>query len=127
MLMSDARGIGSGTFNPSIFRHLLMDLGGTSALQIVSSSPNTACLNTASRNQTSKAFSYSVAGKAQQCSPGFELQWDGSPDQSPYNFTVIPLTQSYYPFDVVIDEKSGYSSDWVLNMTSGTRFTVLMK
>lgn len=101
--------------------------GGSSEVQIVASAPQTNCLNTAALNQTSKQFSFSVAGQAKQCKAGFEVLWDGSSEDAPYNFTVIPLDQSYYPFDVKVDESSGWTNDWVLNMTAGTRFTIVMK
>lgn len=140
MLMSDGRGMGSGAYRvmkPSGYctgpnskpssGTITHVTGGTSNTQIVSSSRVTECLNTASSNQTDKEFGFSVAGVARQCETGFELSWDGTGQNAPYNFTVVPLQQGYYPFDVPISESTGWTRDWTVNMTQGMRFTVVMK
>lgn len=58
---------------------------------------------------------------------GLDLSWTGGTDGQPYNFSVIPLDQSFFPYDVPLDNTNSYESNWVVNMTTGTRFTIMMK
>jgi hypothetical protein len=47
----------------------------------------------------------------------------------PHSFTIAPLDASYNPWDLVLAEVSreGNSTIEQVNMTVGTRFTVMMK
>lgn len=103
------------------------DPGGSSQIRRVEVSGRTSCLYTASANQTDKAFGFSVSGVAEQCERGFELAWDGPRQYEPYNFTVVPLDQSFWPYDVILERGRSSMSDWKLNMTTGARFTIMMK
>ena len=105
----------------------LIPSGGSSEVQAVASSNSTSCLNTAAQNSTARDFSFDVSGTAAQCASGFELKWTGLTVDGPYNFTVIPLDQGLFPYDVLLDTELSYESDWTMNMTGGTRFTVMMK
>ena len=40
--------------------------------------------------------------------------------------SVIPLDQAFYPYEVSLNGE-GYDGDWQVNMTAGTRFTIMMK
>jgi hypothetical protein len=111
MFMSDSRGFGSG---------------GSSEIQVVGASSNTSCLNTISVNATNPDFSFSPAGRARECLKGFDLTWNSSPTDQPYNMSIIPLDQAFYPYEVEL-ANGGYDADWRVNMTAGTRFTVMMK
>ena len=97
--------------------------GGSAEIQIVGASNRTACLNTVAKNATGQEFSFSVSGKASQCQDGFDIAYTGV-NADPYNFTVVPLDQSIFPFDVPVS--NGFL-DWTVNMTTGTRFTIMMK
>ena len=55
------------------------------------------------------------------------MSWSGGTEDGPYNFTVIPLDQGLFPFDVPLERGVKSMSDWMLNMTAGTRFTITMK
>lgn len=111
-MMSDAHGIGSG---------------GTGEIQQTGSSPSTSCLNTVSENVTSQDFSFSVAGVAEQCNSGFQVSWNADSSLDPVNFTVLPLDQGFFPFDVRVDNSATYINSWTMNLTEGTRFSVMMK
>lgn len=110
--MSDVTGLGSG---------------GSSQIHRVSVSNQTDCLYTANQNASATDFRFTVSGVAEQCKRGFELGWSGSRQDGPYNFTVVPLDQSFKPFDVALKEDATSMSDWTLNITSGSRFTIMMK
>ncbi|KAK4690066.1 CDP-diacylglycerol---serine O-phosphatidyltransferase, partial [Tremellales sp. Uapishka_1] len=110
VVLSDATGFGSG---------------GSSEIQATQTSNSTACLSTQSSNQTSLDFTFSVAGIAEQCQRGLELTWSGGEEDGPYNMTVVPCDQGFFPFDVVLDTTQRYETDWVMNMTSGSRFTLV--
>ena len=111
-MVADANGLGSG---------------GSSEIQAVQNSQRTACLNTASQNQTANEFTFDVAGQAKQCFEGLEVAWTGDSSGAPYNFTIVPLDQSFYAFDVAAEGGRSYINDWQMNLTMGQRFTVMMK
>ena len=87
------------------------------------------CVGSAPANQTGIEFSFQLAGQDEQCMAGFDLDWSaGSSQDGPYNFTVIPLDQSFMPYDVPLSSRGPEEeSDWKLNLTAGSRFTVMMK
>jgi len=101
--------------------------GGSSQIRRVQVSNLTDCLYTAQQNQTSLDFTFSLSGVAEQCERGFEMAWSGGREDGPYNFTVIPLDQSFRPYDVPLEDGVRSMSDWTLNMTAGARFTIMMK
>ena len=114
----------SVSFGGSLFTNSFA--GGSSEVQFVQQSNDTSCLETASTNATEREFTFTVSGVAQQCNRGFELSWSGQESAGPYNFTVIPLDQKFFPYDVVIEDRVHSLSDWQLNMTEGSKFTVMM-
>nr|XP_031858479.1 uncharacterized protein CI109_006124 [Kwoniella shandongensis]KAA5525551.1 hypothetical protein CI109_006124 [Kwoniella shandongensis] len=111
VVMSDANGLGTG---------------GSSEIQRVQPSNDTTCLDTASYNSTSLDFTFTVSGQAVQCERGFETSWTGGKEDGPYNFTVVPLDQGFNAYDVPLEEGVTSQSSWQLNMTAGSRFTILM-
>lgn len=128
VFMGDANGVGTGAALLCLRQRVeLICVGGTSEVQIVQASGSTECLNTAAANQTDNAFSFSVSGVAQQCETGFALAWNGARADGPYNATVIPLDQQWMPYDVTFDQTEYYEANWKLNLTTGSRFTVMMK
>jgi len=112
---------------PDTTRCFCLTTGGSSQVRRVQVSDQTDCLYTAQQNQTSLDFTFSLSGVAEQCERGFEMAWSGGREDGPYNFTVIPLDQSFYPFDVELEDGVRSMSDWTLNLTAGTRFTIMMK
>ncbi|WVQ74718.1 hypothetical protein IAR50_004322 [Cryptococcus sp. DSM 104548] len=119
VMMNDANGIGTG---------------GTSEAAVVqpintttSPSPSpTSCLRTAALNTTSLDFTFNLAGSCSQCAPGLEMSWTGGSEMEPYNYTLIPLDQGFLPWTVTIPEGETWRDYWRVNMTSGTRFTMIM-
>jgi hypothetical protein len=95
-------------------------------IQAVGYSRDTSCLYDYG-NSSNLDFTYTVSGVAQQCQRGFELAWTGGEERAPYNFTVIPCDQSFRPFDVVLEDGVTSMSDWKMNLTGGSNFTVMMK
>jgi hypothetical protein len=100
--------------------------GGSSEIQVVGASSQTQCLNTISANATDQQFSFSPAGRARECLKGFDITWNGGAQDGPYNMSVVPLDQAFYPYEVGLSN-GGYDANWRVNMTAGTRFTVMMK
>lgn len=74
-------------------------------------------------------FTFTASGSTQQCGSDFALSWVDMLGIGPYNYTVLPLDTSTSPFDVVL--KGGPTTTgetgWAVNMTAGTRFTIMMK
>jgi hypothetical protein len=58
---------------------------------------------------------------------GFATSWTASTADEPYNYTVLPLDQGFFPFEVPLSTSRNYDGDWQLNLTTGTRFTIAMK
>ena len=85
-----------------------------------------ACLNTAERNQTQMTWSVETfQDNIVQCKPSFPLDWSQTVQtgQAPFNMTVISLDQSFDPYDV--DFGSNSTADWVVNLEAGSDFTVM--
>ena len=100
------------------------------ALQIVQPSSNTSCFPGAA--PVKKDFDFQVYGDVAQCQQTFGIAWTTSPGLAPYTCTIVPLDASYNPWQVLLtDNSDGGSSNasqlWQVNMTSGTRFTIMMK
>ncbi|GFZ49910.1 hypothetical protein JCM24511_07313 [Saitozyma sp. JCM 24511] len=100
--------------------------GGVSEVQQVAGSQSAACLNTASKNQTASQFFWSVSGQENQCHTGFDFIWSATTVDEPYNYTVLPLDRGFYPFDVALPTDHDYEFSSILNLTAGTRFTIVM-
>ncbi|ORY20574.1 hypothetical protein BCR39DRAFT_83261 [Naematelia encephala] len=116
--MSDADGIGGG---------------GVTTVSQVAPSNDSSCLGTAQFNLTQNMFAFNLTGALQPCTDpstgdGMRIEWNGAQEDAPYNMTVIPCDQSYVPFEVPLNyTPSGLAAaDWRVNMTSGSRFTVMM-
>jgi hypothetical protein len=98
-----------------------------SEIQQVAGSQSAACLNTASKNQTASQFFWSVSGQANQCHTGFDFICSATTVDEPYNYTVLPLDRGFHPFDVALPTDHDYEFSSILNLTAGTRFTIVMK
>lgn len=102
-------------------------VGGSSEVQVVGAGNVTSCLNTISANATTQTFNFSPAGRARQCLKGFDVSWNNvNPADQPYNMSVVPLDQGFYPYEVEL-ANGGFDGDWQVNMTTGTRFTLMLK
>ncbi|ODO04489.1 hypothetical protein I350_05092 [Cryptococcus amylolentus CBS 6273] len=120
--MSDANGMGTGgTSEASIVQPMLSNTTNTTLL-----SSQAPCLRTASENVTSLDFTFWLAGTTVQCAKGLEVQWSGGKEMEPYNITVVPLDQRYLPWDISLATGVSWGNQFVMNMTAGTRFTLMM-
>ncbi|TYJ52081.1 hypothetical protein B9479_007316 [Cryptococcus floricola] len=120
--MSDANGMGTGgTSEASIVQPMLSNTTNTTVL-----SSQAPCLRTASTNVTSLDFTFWLAGTTVQCAKGLEVQWSGGKEMEPYNITVVPLDQRYLPWDIRLASGVSWANQFVMNMTAGTRFTLMM-
>lgn len=74
-------------------------------------------------------FTFAVSGRTDQCDNKLELSWQDNLGIGPYNFTILPLDTSTNPFDVRLRGGGTTTGEtgWVMNMTAGTRFTIMMK
>jgi hypothetical protein len=108
---------------------LSLSLGGVNPVQIqnVGLGPDSACLNNVVTH--TRDFTFTASGATTQCEDDFAISWVDNFGLGPYNFTVIPLDTSTNPFDVLL--KGGPTTTgemgWAVNMTAGTRFTIMMK
>jgi hypothetical protein len=100
---------------------------GALVVQAVQSSQDVSCLDTALSNKTDREFLYTVSGDVVECTQSFHLEWDATASDAPYNFSVIPLDGGYHPFVVPITDLNATSYDWIVNLTAGSFFTVMMK
>jgi hypothetical protein len=86
-----------------------------------------ACLSTASRNQTNMPFSVETFdSNIIQCKKSFRLDWSQTAANGvpPFNMTVISLDQKFDPFNVDFGNQS--MVDWQVNLKAGSRFTFMM-
>ena len=97
------------------------------AIQIVQASDDSFCLAAAS--PAKKDFDFQVYGSVTQCDRSFGVTWTTTVGTAPYGCTIVPLDTSYNPWDVLLTEPGSLddSAIWRVNMTSGTRFTVIMQ
>jgi hypothetical protein len=74
-------------------------------------------------------FTFAVSGQTTQCEDDFAISWQDNFGLGPYNFTVLPLDTSTNPFDVLLKGGGTTTGEtgWAVNMTAGTRFTIMMK
>ena len=63
------------------------------------------------------------------CQDDFQVSWLDQVGVGPYNFTVLPLDSSSNPWDQQLTGggTTTGASGWAVNMTTGTRFTIMMK
>lgn len=101
-------------------------LGGSSVIQVTQPGSST-CELSGSSNHTTQTFSFNASGTAAQCSDNFHLDWDYSQDQAPYNVSIVPLDQSFRSFSVRMSSRAEGSSNWVVNLQAGIKFTVMFK
>lgn len=99
--------------------------GGVSPVQQVGAGPSD-CLSSASFNLTQQLFSFNASGSTGECDGNFRLIWDGTPNQGPYNVSIIPLDGGYAPWVIPLQSGSQHY-DWQVNLTAGSYFTVMMK
>jgi hypothetical protein len=83
----------------------------------------------AAASPAKKDFDFQVYGSVTQCDRSFGVTWTTTVGTSPYGCTIVPLDTSYNPWDVALTEPGSLddSAIWRVNMTSGTRFTVIMQ
>jgi len=80
-----------------------------------------------------KIFDFQVYGTLAECDYSLAVAWrntsSNSSESLPHSFTIAPLDASYNPWDWVLGDsiKRGDTEILRVNMTSGTRFTVMMK
>lgn len=88
------------------------------------------CSGTLSTRRTDLATYVTLGGTIRQCDSfkGYMTSSGGRPGID-YNFTVMPLDQSFTAFDVDIDpeEESKGIWNWVVGMTQGMKFTIMFK
>lgn len=77
----------------------------------------------------SQDFTFTVAGATSMCEDDFEVSWLDQVGVGPYNFTVLPLDSSSNPWEESLTGggTTTGASGWAVNMTTGTRFTIMMK
>lgn len=63
------------------------------------------------------------------CEDDFQISWQDTVGSGPHNFTVLPLDSSANPWEQVLTGggTTTGASGWRVNMTTGTRFTIMMK
>jgi hypothetical protein len=97
------------------------------AIQIVQPSSDDSCFAAAS--PVKKDFDFQVYGSVTQCDRSFGVTWTTTVGKAPYGCTIVPLDSSYNPWKVELAEEGSIDSSavWRVNMTSGTRFTIIME
>ena len=91
------------------------------------SGPTSNCLDSVVTR--TRDFTFTVAGSTAMCEDDFEISWVDTLGTGPYNFTVLPLDSSTSPWDQPLTGggTTTGASGWNVNMTTGTRFTIMMK
>lgn len=94
---------------------------------MVGSGPNSDCLEDVLAH--TKDFTFTVSGTTAMCEDDFQISYQDTLGNGPHNFTVLPLDSSTGPWDQPLLGGQSYTgpSNWVVNMTTGTRFTIMMK
>ena len=94
-------------------------------LQRVGESTDASCLTNIS--PVPQEFTFTTFGNAAACQDDFHIAWQDQVGRSPYSMTVVPLDTSYNPWDVALTGgviQPDYA--WTVNMTAGTKFTLIM-
>jgi hypothetical protein len=96
-------------------------------IQMAGSGPNSACLDSVLAH--SKDFTFTVSGSTAMCESNFQISYVDTLGNGPHNFTVLPLDASTGPWDQPLVGGASYDgpSSWNVNMTTGTRFTIMLK
>lgn len=96
-------------------------------VQVVGLGTDSSCLTNVIAH--SQDFTFTVAGSTAMCERSFELSWQDQVGTGPYNFTVLPLDSSTSPWDQVLTGggTTTGAAEWAVNMTTGSRFTIMMK
>jgi len=96
-------------------------------IQMSGSGPNSNCLD--SVIALTQDFTFTVAGSTAMCEDDFEISWVDTLGNGPHHFTVLPLDSSTNPWDQPLTGggTTTGASGWNVNMTIGTRFTIMMK
>ena len=101
-------------------------IGGSSVLQVTQPG-SSSCELSNSANHTAQSFSFNASGLLAQCSTSFNLDWDYSADNAPYNVSIVPLDQSFRPFTVRMSNRSQGNINWIINLQAGINFTIMFK
>ncbi|WVQ74716.1 hypothetical protein IAR50_004320 [Cryptococcus sp. DSM 104548] len=123
IMMNDANGLGTASGGTSEATIVQPFLSSSNTTALASQAP---CLKTASQNSTSLDFTFAIAGQTVQCADGLEIQWTGGAEMAPYNITIIPMDQRYLPWDITLERGTSWANQFLVNMTAGTRFTMMM-
>ena len=123
--MSDANGDGTGESPDPLPDKISNGTGGSSILQVTQ--PGSSCELSDSANHTAQSFSFNASGSLAQCSTSFNLDWDYSADNAPYNVSIVPLDQSFRPFTVRMSDRSRGNINWIINLQAGINFTIMFK
>jgi len=76
-----------------------------------------------------KDFDFQAYGGVTQCGRSFGVTWTTTVGTAPYGCTIVPLDTSYNPWDVALTERGSLDDSAIsrVNITSGTKFTVIMQ
>ena len=94
-------------------------------LQVVGSSGDSSCL--ASSADIPQEFYFDLDGNLTECQDGLGFAWTDIVGIEPYSATFIPLDTNYNPWDVNLSSLIATPQYVQVNMTAGSRFTVMMK
>lgn len=96
-------------------------------IQVVGLGGDSSCLNNVIAH--TQDFTFTCAGSTSMCEDDFQISWLDQIGSGPYNFTVLPLDSSTNPWDQPLTGggTTTGASGWAVNMTTGTRFTIMMK
>lgn len=125
--MMDSTGYFSRYSKPLVF-HTDVTAGlNPTEVQMVGSGATSNCLENVLSH--SKDFTFTVAGSTAMCEDDFLISWQDTLGNGPHNFTVLPLDSSTGPWDQPLTGggTTTGASGWNVNMTTGTRFTIMMK
>jgi len=105
----------------------LADIAGGSSILQVTQPGSSSCELLNSSNHTAQSFSFVASGSLAQCSNSFNLAWDYSADNAPYNVSIVPLDQSFRPFTVRMSDRAQGDINWRINLQAGINFTIMFK
>lgn len=112
------------SISPHPSRKRLPLISGPTEIQTVGTSSDSTCMS--GLIVASQEFYFNVGGEAAQCQ-NLQIYYSDSIGVGPYSLTVIPLDASYHPYDVVIGTNNPLAYNFGMQLTTGTRFTVMLK
>ena len=105
----------------------LLLAGNPTVIQVVQPSNSSDCLQAAT--PAGDDFQFQAYGSAEECAQSFGITWTETAGVGPWYFTVVPVDGSYTPWNVLMADAGSTTTNvfWQVNMTTGTRFTLVMK